>query len=199
MADNAPSVRPLTISERSRATIYGMIPSSLMLMALKAILIYISGPDLTGWEIVRYSAGFTGGLDDVHVDIIDTFYVPYVLSKGTYGVFYFTWGRSLGHMVVSAHVVDARTGRPMQTWQKAVRTGLQVINGYVELLRLLDLLSVVLVLVDTERRRSLYDLVANTVVIVGDPVAEEPEPEPAGQRSPLSAWLDRLTGRAPTD
>ena len=169
MEDNAPTTRPLTLSERWTSTLFGMVPYSLMSLALKALFLYISGPDLTAWEFVRHVSGFTGGLDDVHVDAIHTFYLPYFLGRGTYAVFFFTWGRSLGHMMVKAHVVDARTGGPMQTWQKAVRSGLQIINGYGELIRIIDLLSVALVMIDGERRRSLYDLLANTVVIVEEP------------------------------
>ena len=132
MAVNAPTVRPLTISERWNSTLFGMVPYSLMTIALKAVLLYISGPELTAWEFVRYVSGFRAGLDDVHVDAIETFYLPYFLARGTYAVFFFTWGRSLGHMMVKARIVDARTGEPMQTWQKAVRSGLQIINGYGE-------------------------------------------------------------------
>ena len=176
MADNAPTARPLTLSERWTSTLYGMVPSGLVLLALKSGLLYFSGPDLTAWEFVRYVFGFTSGLDEVKMDILDVFYLPQILAKGTYAVFYFSSGRSLGHMMVKAHIVDARTGGPMRTWQKAVRSGLQIVNGYGGLLRLLDLLSVVLVMIDGERRRSLYDLIANTVVIVGNPVEEEPRP-----------------------
>ena len=57
-----------------------------------------------------------------------------------------------------------------------MRSGLQIINGYGELIRILDLLSVALVMMDGERRRSLYDLIANTVVIIEEPAAEEPRP-----------------------
>ena len=57
-----------------------------------------------------------------------------------------------------------------------MRSGLQIINGYGELIRILDLLSVALVMMDGERRRSLYDLIANTVVIIEEPSAEEPRP-----------------------
>ena len=172
-ADNAPTVRPLTLSERWTSTLYGMAPSGLVLLALKATLLYISGPELTTWEFVRYVFGFTAGLDEVKMDVFDVFYLPQILAKGTYAVFYFSAGRSMGHMMVKGHIVDARTGGPMRTWQKAVRSGLQIVNGYGGLLRILDLLSVVLVMIDGERRRSMYDLIANTVVVVGNPAEEE--------------------------
>lgn len=171
---------------------YGMIPGSFVLIMLRAVFTVLSWPDLSAWQFVRYISGFDAGLD-VHIPAIDTYYVPYVMANGMYAVFYFTYGRSLGHMVVNAHIVHAGTGRRMRTWQKAVRSALQLVNGYVEFLRILDVLSLLMVLIDRERRRSLYDLISGTVVVVGEPVEEEPEP--ARERSWTAALLGRLTGQ----
>ncbi len=171
---------------------YGMIPGSFVLIMLRVVFTIISGPDLSFWHFVRYIFGFDAGLG-IHVDVIDTYYVPYVMANGMYAVFYFTYGRSLGHMVVNAHIVHARTGRRMRTWQKVVRSVLQLANGYIEFLRILDLLSVLIVLIDRERRRSVYDIIAGTMVVVGEPVEEAPEP--AGARNWTAALLGRLTGR----
>ena len=192
MPAESPELRPLSVWERGFTTIYGGIPSSFMLFALRAVFLFLSGPDLSLWHFVRYTFGFDAGLD-IHVDAIDTYYVPYVMANGMYGVFYFTWGRSLGHMAAGAHIVDARTGRRMRTWQKAVRSGLQLANGYVEFLRILDVLSVLIVLIDRERRRSIYDMIAVTMVVVGNPVEEEPET--VRQRSWIAALFGQLTGR----
>ena len=48
-------------------------------------------------------------------------------------------------------------------------------------------------MVDQERRRSLYDLAAHTVVVIGNPIEEEPEV--ARQRSWLAALFGKLAGR----
>ena len=48
-------------------------------------------------------------------------------------------------------------------------------NGYYDFLRILDIVSIFIVLIDRERRRSIYDMAARTVVVVGEPAEEEPE------------------------
>ena len=194
MPSESPELRPLNVWERGFTTIYGGIPSSFMLFVLRAVFLFLSGPDLSLWHFVRYTFAFDAGLD-IHVDVVDKYYVPYIMANGMYGVFYFTWGRSLGHMAAGAHIVDARTGRRMRNWQKAVRSVLQLVNGYVEFLRILDVLSILSVLIDRERRRSIYDMIAGTMVVVGNPVEEEPEA--ARQRSWLAALFGRLAGREP--
>lgn len=98
-------------------------------------------------------------------------------------------------MAAGAHIVDARTGRRMGTRQKTVRSILQLVNGYVEFLRILDILSIFIVLIDRERRRSIYDMIAGTMVVAGNPVEEEPEA--ARQRGWLAALFGRLAGREP--
>ncbi len=195
MPSESPGLRPLTVWERGFTTIFGGIPGSFMLFALRAVFLLLSGPDLSWWHFVRYTFGFDAGLG-IHVDIVDTYYVPYVMANGMYAVFYFTWGRSLGHMAAGAHIVDARTGRRMRNWQKVVRSVLQIANGYVEFLRILDIVSIFIVLIDRGRRRSIYDMAARTVVVVGEPVEEEPET--VRQRSWVSALFGQLTGREPS-
>ena len=166
-----------------------------MLFILRAVFLFLSGPDLSLWHFVRYTFSFDAGLD-IHVDAVDTYYLPNLMASGMYGVFYFTWGRSLGHMAAGAYIVDARTGRRMRNWQKAVRSALQVPAAYPPIWFIVQLVSVGLVMVDRERRRSLYDLAAHTVVVTGGPVEEEPEP--ARQRSWLTALFGRLAGREPS-
>ncbi len=191
MPQESPGLRPLTIPERGFATLFGGVPGSFTLFALRAVFLLLSGENVSLWHFVRYALGLDNGLG-IHVDAVDTYYLPNVMASGMYGVFYFTWGRSLGHMAVGAHIVDARTGRRMRTWQKAVRSLLQLVNGYVEFLRILDVLSILIVLIDRERRRSIYDMIARTVVVVGNPAEEEPEA--ARQRSWLAALFGRLAG-----
>lgn len=194
MPSESPELRPLNVWERGFTTIYGGIPTSFMLFILRAVFLFLSGPDLSLWHFVRYTFAFDAGLD-IHVDTVDKYYVPYIMANGMYGVFYFTWGRSLGHMAAGAHIVDARSGRRMRAWQKAVRSILQLVNGYIEFLRILDVLSILSVLIDRERRRSIYDMIAGTMVVVGNPVEEEPEA--ARQRSWVAALFGRLSGREP--
>ena len=191
MPSGAPELRPLSITERGISTLYGSIPSSFMLIFLRILFTILSGPDLSFWHFIRYITGFDAGLG-IHIDIIDTYYVPFMLANGAYAVFYFSFSRSLGHMVVYAHIVDARTGRRMRNWQKAVRSVLQIANGYIRFLRILDILSVMIVLIDRERRRSLYDLISGTMVVVGSPVEEEPETATESVWSKALGWL---TGR----
>lgn len=195
MPDNSPALRPLSIVERWFTTAYGSIPSGFVMFALRALFLLLSGPDVSLWHFVRYTFGFTAGLD-IHVDITDTYFVPNVLASGMYAVFYFTYGRSLGHMVINAHVVDARTGRRMRTWQKAVRSALQIANGYLGFFRILDVISSLTVIIDRGQRRSVYDLAARTVVVIGEPVADEPET--ARQRSWTAALFGQLTRKEPT-
>lgn len=173
MPPDSPGLRPLTISERATSTLYGMVPTGFMLLALRIVFTVLSGPgDLSVWEFVRYVISFDA---DVNIPIIDKYFLPTVMAQGMYAVFYFTFSRSLGHMVVNAYVVNARTGRRMRTWQKVVRSALQLVNGYSDFFRILDLLSIASVLIDRERRRSIYDLLSGTVVVVGWAEPDEPE------------------------
>ena len=159
--------------------------------AIRAAFLLLDGQDVSLWHFLRYSVGLDAGLG-IHVDAVDKYHVASVMANGMYAVFYFTWSRSFGHMAVGAHIVDARTGRRMRTWQKAVRSALQIVNGYLEFLRILDIVSIFIVLIDGERRRSIYDMAARTVVVVGEPTEEEPETA----RQP--GWFGRLTGQEPT-
>lgn len=89
MPSESPELRPLSVWERGFTAIYGGIPSSFMLFVLRAVFLFLSGPDVSVWHFVRYTFGFDAGLD-MHVDAIDTYHVPYVMANGMYGVFYFT-------------------------------------------------------------------------------------------------------------
>ena len=190
MPSESPGLRPLSIIERWFTTAYGSVPSGFVMFALRALFLWLSGPDVGAWQFVRYTFGFSASLG-IHVDVVDTLFVPNVLGSGMYAVFYFSFGRSLGHMAINAHVVDARTGRRMRTWQKAIRSVLQIANGYLGFFRILDIISTLTVIIDREQRRSVYDLAARTVVVIGEPA--EDEPESARQQSRMAAWFGQLT------
>lgn len=196
MPGESRGMRPLSLSERGMTTIYGMIPASLAYLLLRVafLLVHIARNGVGGatfWEVFRYAIGLSGP-SSIEVAVIEH-NVPQMMGNGMYAVFYFTYGRSLGHMLANAHIVDAATGRRMRTWQKALRAALQIANMYSDLVRILDWLSVTLVVLDRGRRRSLYDLLARTVVVVGDPV--EDEPAPARQRSRIPALFGRARGQ----
>jgi len=196
LPSESPGLRPLTFSERGFTTIYGGIPGGFVHLFLRGLFAVISGPDLTWWQVLLYATGFESlaGLN-INIWIVDDVGLSHILGAGMYGMFYFTWGRSLGHIAANAHIVDARTGRRMRNWQKASRSALHLVVAYPLFWVILQLLSVGLVLVDQQRRRSLYDLAARTVVVIGEPAEEEPET--ARQRSWMSALFGQLTGREP--
>ena len=195
MPPESPGLRPLTFWERGFTTVFGGIPTGLATYAIRAAFLLLSGPDVSLWHSLRYTVGFDGGLD-IHVDAVDKYHLSSVMANGMYAVFYFTWSRSFGHMAAGAYIVDARTGRRMRTWQKAVRSALQIANGYMEFLRILDIVSIFIVLIDRERRRSIYDMAARTVVVVGKPA--EDEPETARQPGWMATLFGQLTGREPS-
>ena len=196
MPDESPGMRTLTISERGVSTIYGSIPSAFVQIALRAIFGVLEQPDYSFWPFMGYTF-FGPGLclgcaSDVRLNELG---LPYLLGSGMYAVFYFTFGRSLGHMAVNAHIVHYGNGRAMRTWQKALRSWMHLMVGSnLAVWTLLSGVSACLVLVDRRRRRSLFDFAAGTVVIIGEPTEEEPESEKA-RASVLNRTLGRLTGR----
>ena len=99
MPSESPGLRPLSIIERWFTTAYGSVPSGFVMFALRALFLWLSSPDVGPWQFVRYTFGFSASLG-IHVDIVDTYFVPNVLGSGMYAVFYFSFGRSLGHMAI---------------------------------------------------------------------------------------------------
>lgn len=194
MPEESPGLRPLTIAERGISTLYGSIPSAFVQIALRAVFGVIEQPDYSFWQFVSYVFfGLCRGCeDDVYLAGLG---LPHVLGAGMYAMFYFTFGRSLGHMAVNANIVHERTGRPMRTWQKAVRSALQLLVSHPYFWMVMSGISALLVLIDRQRRRSLFDLAAGTVVVIGDLPEEEPEPETAKENA-LTRALGRLTGRS---
>lgn len=212
MPNESPGMRPLYIEERALSTMYGFFPTALAQIPLRAMFMLLEQPECGAfWRTIIHTFMGFGCLDrDWLSDRID---LPFVLAWGVYGVFYFTYGRSLGHMVVDANIVHHRTGRPMRTWQKAIRSGLQILIGSSTTWALLPggssfwavvwfgdlfwvlmwLVSAALVLLDRRRGRSLYDLAAGTVVVIGEPTEEEPEP---ARESVFNRVMGQLTGRA---
>ena len=205
-------MRPISIAERGISTLYGTIPSTLVQVGVRAVFGLLEQPDYTFWEFIQYTVNLCRDCaDEVYlaeaglppalgagipllVEYFTGMRLPRALGSGMYAMFYFTFGRSLGHMAVNAHIVDRRTGRPMRNWQKAVRGALQVVvNANAAAWLFMSGISVLLALAD-RRNRSLFDFAAGTVVIVGEPTEEEPESEKA-RESVLNRTLGRLTGR----
>ena len=202
MPNESPGMRPLYIEERAMATIYGFFPTAVVQIPLRAFFALLEQPDCAIWQIILHIFLGVGCPDrDRLSEDID---LPFILGWGMYAVFYFTFGRSLGHMAVDANIVHYRTGRPMRTWQKALRTGAHILIGTstawpylwpalpsTTLFWLLMWgISAALVTLDRRRRRSLFDLVSGTVVVIGEPTEEEPARE-----SVLNRALARLPGR----
>ena len=92
---------------------------------------------------------------------------------------------------MGAHVIDRRTGRRMRTWQKLVRGSAQMLTGSMYII--LDGISLILVLLDREERRSVYDWLSGTVVVMGD---LPPEEETVPSRSWVAGIVDALRGRS---
>jgi len=212
MPNTLPGMRPLTLLERGISTPFGMIPSAIAMIAARAVflLLYVVRGDVTVTfgDAVRYVTLIFALDTDLPMVIgvvqipgpqilgYDTgdfiFLLPDMFGYWMYPVFYFSYGRTLGHMVVNAHVVHHRTGRRMRTWQKLVRSLMQA-GLHPILFPLFAFLSLVLVMVDRQRRRSAFDWMAGTAVVVGEPVADEPAT--ARERRWASGLFGRLTGR----
>ena len=72
----------------------------------------------------------------------------------------------------------------MRTWQKIVRGSAQVFAGSMYIV--LDGISLLLILLDREERRSVYDWLAGTVVVIGDLPPEE-------ETAPARSWFAGFT------
>ena len=180
----SPGLRPLTLTERINAWIAGAIPSSFMFFGLKFVTYLLTDPDEALW---RYLFGFTptvnlplpiGNGEGIEIQLIS------YLSRSFYVVAYFTWGRNLGHFLADAHVVDRNTMQPMGLGRKLLRSLFLVITA--PYFVYIDFLSLLLILLDREQRRSMYDWVAGTLVVMGD---LPPATEKARQRR----WLGELS------
>ena len=186
MAGNSPRLRPLTIVERHVTWMYGFMPSVLIYAVLLAFSYFLTRPDT---NIFMYYLTFSQTVDPItgHELPIN---VQMMLARGFYLIAYFTWGRSTGHLLLGANVIDRKTGRRMKTWQKLVRGSAQMLTGSMYII--LDGISLILVLLDREERRSVYDWLSGTVVVVGD---LPPEEEKAPSRSWVATLVDALRGR----
>ncbi len=185
MAGNSPGLRPLTIPERHFTWMYGIMPSCLIYFLLVGITYLLVQTEDSLFRFymnpARTPDPVTGAQWPVNVQMI--------LARAFYLIAYFTWGRSTGHLVMGAHVIDRRTGRRMRTWQKIVRGSAQVFAGSMYIV--LDGISLLLILLDREERRSVYDWLAGTVVVIGD---LPPEEETAPARSWFAGFTRSLRG-----
>ena len=176
--------------ERHYSWIYGIMPFALIYAALVGITYLLTRPDV---NIFSYYLGFYQTQDPITgLDLPVN--VQMILARGFYLIAYFTWGRSTGHLLVGAHIIDRKTGRRMRTWQKLVRGFAQVFAG--SLYIVLDGISLILILLDREERRSVYDWIAGTVVVVGD---LPPEEEKAASRSWLAEVAQAIRGKPATE
>ena len=156
------------------------MPSVLIYAVLVGLTYLILRPDV---NIFRFYLDFSQTQDPITgLDLPINFQM--ILARGFYLIAYFTWGRSTGHLLVRAQVIDRKTGRRMRTWQKLVRGFAQMFAG--SLYIFLDGISLILILLDREERRSAYDWIAGTVVVVGDLPPEE-------EKATSPGWLAQLT------
>ena len=80
-------------------------------------------------------------------------------------------------------MIDQKTGRRMNNRQKLARGLAQMLAGFHFVF--VDGISFLLIVADRERRRSLYDHIAGTVVVVGDLPPEE-------EKAPSRSWVGEL-------
>lgn len=181
MGGNSPGLRPLTFVERHITWMYGFMPAVAIYTVLLAVSYFLTRPDI---NIFIYFLTFSQTVDPVTGRELPI-NVQMMLARGFYLIAYFTWGRSTGHLLMGAHVIDRKTGRRMTTWQKLVRGSAQMLTG--SLYIVLDGISLILVLLDRQERRSVYDWLSGTVVVMGD---LPPEEETVTSRS----WVAQLIG-----
>ena len=186
MGSQSPGLRPPTLVERHITWMYGFMPAVVIYTVLLLVSYVLTRPDS---NIFLYLLTFSQTQDPITGTELPI-NIQMMLARGFYLIAYFTWGRSTGHMLMGAHVIDRRTGRRMRTWQKLVRGLAQMLSG--SLYVVLDGISLILVLLDREERRSVYDWLAGTVVVIGD---LPPEEEKAPERSWLAQLSDALRGR----
>ncbi len=184
MGGNSPGLRPLTLPERHYSWMYGLLPAGLIYVVLVGLTYLLTRPDMS---IFRYYLDF----HDAHEPLTGLpINFQMIMARGFYLVAYMTWGRSTGHLIIGAHVIDRKTGRRMKTWQKWVRGLAQMSLG--SFYTIMDGISFLLILVDRQERRSAYDWIAGTVVVMGD---LPPEPETVPGRSWIGELSRALRGR----
>ncbi len=163
-----------------------MAPTAFAYMGLLALTYLLTRPDVNIFYYFINPSATPVTIGELSIP----FNINMMLARSFFLVAYFTWGRSTGHLVIGAHVVDRKTGRRMKTWQKLVRGLAQMGAGSMYIV--MDGISLLLILIDREERRSAYDWIAGTMVVVGDLPPEE-------ERS--RSWvaeLSRVFRRQPT-
>ena len=186
MGGNSPGLRPLTLVERHVTWMYGYMPAVIIYTVLLTVSYFLTRPDT---NIFLYYLTFSQTQDPITGRELPI-NVQMMLARGFYLIAYFTWGRSTGHLLMGAHVIDRKTGRRMKTWQKLVRGLAQMLTG--SLYIVLDGISLILVIMDRQERRSVYDWLSGTVVVMGD---LPPEEETVPSRSWVSELIGALRGR----
>lgn len=169
----SPTLRPLNMRERAGTWFYGLLPCSFIYMTLRLGVMLLELVNLSGFSLgvaaptVYLPLPFTDY--ELPFPLVD---MQHILSRAFYPVAYFTWGRSTGHLLFGAYVVDRKTMRRIGPGRKLLRGLFQVAITPVH--PIVDMMSVALIMVDREQRRSLNDWVAGTLVVTGDvPLAPE--------------------------
>lgn len=173
----SPGLRPLTLVERQGAWVFGILPVSFAYVTLQLAIYLITLPDQPLWLYITEVPTVEIPLSFEEGKVTRVNLIGY-LARSIYLVAYFTWGRSTGHLVVGAYIVDRKTMRQIGPGRKLLRGAAQLAGGtqmiLLPLYLILDALSMLLILLDRGERRSVYDWIAGTMVVTGD-VPLEPE------------------------
>lgn len=188
---NSPNLRPLTLFERHWTWIYGLMPCAFIYLGMRTItnLLLLSNRDAFSFLLKLPTVVLPLPFVDFDLPLAD---LQIVLSRLLYPVAYFTWGRSTGHLLMGAYIVDRKTMRRMGPGRKLIRGLFQMAVS--PIYPLVDLLSLGMILADREQRRSVNDWVAGTLVVTGD---VPPAAEPYAWRSWLAALGNALRPLAP--
>lgn len=189
MWGKTPGLRPLSLVERHYSWIYALMPSALIYMGLLVVTYFLTQPDENIFTYVFFPTQHVASVPVFGVNVPVDFQM--ILARAFYPVAYFTWGRTTGHLVVRANVIDRKTGRRIGARQKLVRGLVQMAGG--SLYWVLDFMSFLLILLDREERRSVYDWIAGTVVVIGDLPPEEAK---EASRSWVGELARALRGKA---
>ncbi len=169
-----------------------MLPVAFIYVGLLVITYLLTRPDVNFFKYLLLPSKHATPAPVFGLDIPIDFQM--VLARAFYTVAYFTWGRTTGHLVVGAHIIDRKSSRRINSWQKLLRGSVQMAGG--SLYWVMDGISVILILLDRAERRSAYDWVAGSVVVIGD---LPPEPEPAPRRSWFGELSRAIQGRPATE
>ena len=143
-------VQPAPISRRVAA----FLVHWLVVMAILALLLVFAVPGGTS-EPVAYDAWQGPGVDEVMTIGYMVVHLVYLLAM------YLLFGGHEGHLVAGIRIADYRTGEPASPRQLIGRGFSTLLDGFM----FSFVVNAVLVIV-TRRRRHLYDLFCNTMMVL---------------------------------